>query len=230
MDIPVIGRFFGTTSDDNQRTELIMLITPRVIRTRAESVIVSDEFKAKLGAVRTELDRMAREHEKMQLRPVPDQAPPMPVPPPASDSAPNATPTPLPPGRGASLAPFSENTTAPLGLAQAQLAVALPLPIAAPENQRQQLSQPIDPVEVRPRVAQKSQALAAIEPAYALSVVKQNIELPKIPIAKPAKAAEAAPTLCQRECGLCKWPRWRYSKTQRISPANCAKADTKPTS
>ncbi|HTF93173.1 MAG TPA: SPOR domain-containing protein, partial [Verrucomicrobiae bacterium] len=137
-----------------------------------------------------ELDRMAREREKMQLKPVPDQAPPMPVPPPASDSAPNATPTPLPPGRGASLAPFSENT-APLGLAQAQLAVALPLPIAAPENQRQQRSQPIDPVEVRPMVAQKSQALAAIEPAYALSVVKQNVELPKIPIVKPAKAAEA---------------------------------------
>ncbi|MEA2659549.1 MAG: ral secretion pathway protein, partial [Candidatus Binatota bacterium] len=192
MDIPVIGRFFGTTSDDNQRTELIMLITPRVIRTRAESVIVSDEFKAKLGAVRTELDRLAREREKMQLKPVPDQAPPMPVPPPASDSAPNATPTPLPPGRGASIAPLTDNAAAPASRAAAQLAVALPLPIAAPENQRQQLSQPIDPVEVRPMVAQKSQALAAIEPAYALSVVKQNVEMPKIPMAEPPKPAEAA--------------------------------------
>ena len=32
MDIPVLGRFFRTTSDRIQRTELIMLITPHVIR------------------------------------------------------------------------------------------------------------------------------------------------------------------------------------------------------
>jgi cell division protein FtsN len=191
MDLPVFGRFFGTTSDNNQRTELIMMITPRVIRTRAESGVVTNEFLSKLGAVRTELERIARDQEKTRPRPGPDQAPPMPVPPPASNSVPNATPTPLPPGRGTSIAPFSENTMTPVSRAAAQLAVALPLPIAAPENQRQQLSQPIDSVEVRPMVAQKSQALAAIEPAYALSVVKQNVELPKIPIVKPAKAAEA---------------------------------------
>ena len=190
MDLPVFGRFFGTTSDNNQRTELIMMITPRVIRTRAESVVVTDEFLSKLGAVRTELERIARDQERTRPRPAPDQAPPMPVPPPASDSIPNATPT--PPGRGTSIAPFIENTTTPVNRAAAQLAIALPLPIAAPENQRQQLSQPIDPVEVRPMVAQTSQAPAPIEPAYALSVVKQNVEMPKIPMAKPPKPAEAA--------------------------------------
>ena len=36
MDIPVFGRFFGTTTDANRATELIMLITPRVIRNRDE--------------------------------------------------------------------------------------------------------------------------------------------------------------------------------------------------
>ena len=89
MDIPVFGRFFGTTSDNNQRTELIMLITPRVIRTRAESVVVTDEFISKLGAVRTELERIARDQEKMRPKPAPNQAPPMPVPPPAYDAAPD---------------------------------------------------------------------------------------------------------------------------------------------
>ncbi|MGZ8443015.1 MAG: type II secretion system protein GspD, partial [Candidatus Binatia bacterium] len=51
MDIPVIGRFFGTTSDETSRTELIMLITPRVIRNRSDSRLVTAEFKAGLEKV-----------------------------------------------------------------------------------------------------------------------------------------------------------------------------------
>lgn len=191
MDLPVFGRFFGTTSDNNQRTELIMMITPRVIRTRAESGVVTNEFLSKLSAVRTELERIARDQEKTRPRPAPDQAPPMPVPPPAYNPAPNLTPSPLPPGRGTSIAPLTDNPAASVGRAMAQVAIATPIPIAAPEVQAQQLGRPIDPVEVRPMVAQTRQAPAAIEPAYALSVVKQNVELPKIPMVKPAKAAEA---------------------------------------
>ncbi|MCZ6770328.1 MAG: hypothetical protein O7D93_13890, partial [Acidobacteria bacterium] len=34
MDIPVFGRFFGRTSDEIDRTELIILITPHVIRSK----------------------------------------------------------------------------------------------------------------------------------------------------------------------------------------------------
>ena len=191
MDIPVIGRLFGTTSDSNQRTELIMLITPRVIRTRDASIIVTEEFKSKLGAVRTELDRMAREREKMQSKPAPDQAPPMPVPPPATDSAPKATPAPLPPGRGASIAPLTDNTAAPTPRATAEVAIAAPMPVAAPSVPLPQLSRPLDPVEPRPVVTQTSQAPAPTAPAYAMSVVKQNVVMPKIPVAKPAKPAEA---------------------------------------
>ena len=37
MDIPVFGRFFGTTNDTLDRTELIMLITPHVVRNRDEA-------------------------------------------------------------------------------------------------------------------------------------------------------------------------------------------------
>ena len=192
MDLPVFGRFFGTTSDNNQRTELIMMITPRVIRTRAESGVVTNEFLSKLGAVRTELERIARDQEKTRPRPGPDQAPPMPVPAPAYDPAPNLTPSPLPPGRGTSIAPFIENTMTPVSRAAAQVAVAMTLPTAAPDISVQQLSRPIDPVEVRPMVAQTRQAPAPIEPAYALSVVKQNIGMPKIPVSKPPKPEEAA--------------------------------------
>ncbi|MEO6162897.1 MAG: secretin N-terminal domain-containing protein, partial [Candidatus Binatia bacterium] len=54
MDIPVIGRFFGTTSDSTDRTELIMLITPRVIRNRDEAKLVTADFKSGLEKVRDE--------------------------------------------------------------------------------------------------------------------------------------------------------------------------------
>ncbi len=55
MDLPIVGRFFGTTSDDTSRTELIMLITPHVIRNRTEARYVTEEFKTRLNTVRNEL-------------------------------------------------------------------------------------------------------------------------------------------------------------------------------
>jgi len=76
MDIPVIGRFFGTTSDESSRTELIMLITPRVIRNRSDSRLVTAEFKAGLEKVRAELERWEKERAKLlpprPLPPLPD--------------------------------------------------------------------------------------------------------------------------------------------------------------
>jgi type II secretory pathway component GspD/PulD (secretin) len=64
MDIPVFGRFFGTTSDEDRRTELIMLITPYVVRNQSESRQVTEEFKAKVEAVRNELERIERDRAK----------------------------------------------------------------------------------------------------------------------------------------------------------------------
>ena len=52
MDIPVLGRFFRTTSDSIRRTELIMLITPHVIRSRTEGTEVTEELKSKLSSLR----------------------------------------------------------------------------------------------------------------------------------------------------------------------------------
>jgi len=64
MDLPVVGRFFGTTSDESTRTELIMLITPRVVRNREESRVVTAEFKSKVLRVRDELERIRRTQEQ----------------------------------------------------------------------------------------------------------------------------------------------------------------------
>src|SRR6185436_7260636 len=91
MDIPVVGRFFGTTTDSLDRTELIMLITPHVVRNRDEARQVTEDFKKSLSAVRNELERMGRERQNLQQRPVENRPalpgplsdpPPIPNPPP----------------------------------------------------------------------------------------------------------------------------------------------------
>lgn len=66
MDLPVLGRFFGTTTDEIDRTELIMLITPHVIRNREEAKSVTDEFKEKLSIVTREIERMRKERTRAQ--------------------------------------------------------------------------------------------------------------------------------------------------------------------
>jgi general secretion pathway protein D len=108
MDIPVIGRFFSTTSESSERTELIMLITPRVVRNQAESRRVTEEFKEQLNAVRNELERMARDRAKKHPQQPPAQTPPAVQPEPKSEPpAPAGATTPR---TGASLAPGSGAT------------------------------------------------------------------------------------------------------------------------
>ncbi|MCH8055694.1 MAG: type II secretion system secretin GspD, partial [Deltaproteobacteria bacterium] len=60
MDIPVLGWFFGMTSDSVKRTELIILITPHVIRSVDEARAVTEEFKERLSKVKREIERMKR--------------------------------------------------------------------------------------------------------------------------------------------------------------------------
>jgi general secretion pathway protein D len=48
QDIPVLGFLFGTRSNGGTRTELIALITPRVVRNRFEGRQVTDELRQKL--------------------------------------------------------------------------------------------------------------------------------------------------------------------------------------
>jgi general secretion pathway protein D len=49
--IPGVGVLFGNTSNTSARTELVVLITPHVIRTREDLESSSDEMKAKLREV-----------------------------------------------------------------------------------------------------------------------------------------------------------------------------------
>ncbi len=49
--IPLLGKLFGQTRDEMRRTELLIMITPRVIRNRNEAKEVTEEFKRKLRGI-----------------------------------------------------------------------------------------------------------------------------------------------------------------------------------
>ncbi|HTP38720.1 MAG TPA: type II secretion system secretin GspD [Steroidobacteraceae bacterium] len=49
--LPVVGRLFGTTSRNRNRTELIVLITPRVVGSSDEARQVTDEYQRKFESL-----------------------------------------------------------------------------------------------------------------------------------------------------------------------------------
>ncbi|HYV56746.1 MAG TPA: type II secretion system secretin GspD [Candidatus Nitrosopolaris sp.] len=75
MDIPVIGVAFRNTKDNTQRTELILLITPYVIRTRDDAREVTDAFAERIqGLLRIRQAMAARKLHHQE--PTEDPGPP----------------------------------------------------------------------------------------------------------------------------------------------------------
>jgi general secretion pathway protein D len=50
-DLPLIGSLFGGTTKNNVKTELVILITPRVVASKQDSRVISNEFKRKLTGI-----------------------------------------------------------------------------------------------------------------------------------------------------------------------------------
>ena len=44
-EIPILGNLFKTTTDATRRTELLVLLTPRVVRDRHDARVVTDELR-----------------------------------------------------------------------------------------------------------------------------------------------------------------------------------------
>ncbi|MGZ8163263.1 MAG: hypothetical protein ACXWTT_10385, partial [Methylobacter sp.] len=51
QDIPWIGPLFGGNAFNRIKTELVVLITPRVVKSKQDSRVISDEFKRKLTGI-----------------------------------------------------------------------------------------------------------------------------------------------------------------------------------
>jgi general secretion pathway protein D len=112
MNLPVVGRFFGTTLETSERNELIMLITPRVIRSRDEARFATEEFKSKVNTVRNELERVERERAKsLPKTPAPEIPPP--AVPKTSEERPMFAPTRGVPATGASRMPAPGESVGP---------------------------------------------------------------------------------------------------------------------
>jgi general secretion pathway protein D len=58
MDIPVLGRLFRVESQQIDRTELIILITPHVIRDRQEARTITEEFEDRIRSLKGMLGRI----------------------------------------------------------------------------------------------------------------------------------------------------------------------------
>ncbi|HMB74801.1 MAG TPA: secretin N-terminal domain-containing protein, partial [Kiloniellaceae bacterium] len=50
-DIPILGNLFKTTSDNVRRTELMVLLTPRVVRNQSEAKEVTEELRRRMSTV-----------------------------------------------------------------------------------------------------------------------------------------------------------------------------------
>ncbi len=54
-ELPLIGPLFGNTVKTKRKTELVLLITPRVVKSRLDAKLVTNEFKRKLSGIYQEV-------------------------------------------------------------------------------------------------------------------------------------------------------------------------------
>ncbi|MDQ6647076.1 MAG: type II secretion system secretin GspD, partial [Pseudomonadota bacterium] len=69
--IPILGRLFGTTSRGRNRTELIVLITPRVIRGSADAKQITDDYQNKFESLAPLRASRAAAAKAMAITPLP---------------------------------------------------------------------------------------------------------------------------------------------------------------
>ncbi len=75
-DIPVLGYLFGSKGTKKEKKELIFILTPHVIRTRAEADRITREFATKVHSLKRMLEekRILRENEKRSNNPMQDES------------------------------------------------------------------------------------------------------------------------------------------------------------
>jgi general secretion pathway protein D len=77
-EIPIVGNLFGSTRSVNTRTELIVFLTPRVIRNPEDARDVSEELRSRLQSLRPESQGFLP--PPAPIAPAPAQAPITPYP------------------------------------------------------------------------------------------------------------------------------------------------------
>ncbi|MBP1695035.1 MAG: gspD2, partial [Deltaproteobacteria bacterium] len=62
--IPVIGFFFGKNKRTDDRRELILLLTPRIITDESQSKTVTDEFREKIEGFKKDFEKAKKKKEE----------------------------------------------------------------------------------------------------------------------------------------------------------------------
>ena len=71
MDVPVLGRLFRVEQDKRERTELVILITPYVIRNRNEAQSVTKEFTHRVNRLRHMIESARQPADRQPPAPQP---------------------------------------------------------------------------------------------------------------------------------------------------------------
>ena len=147
-DIPLLGRLFGSSKDDSQKTEIVLSITPHLVRTVQRPQAKDSEFSAGTeGSFRRRPDMTSRAPTQMPgtvivrsgpaavgLQPAPPQ--PMMTPGQLAQPAPQTVPepevTPQPDTPAPAALPLSSGQPAPLPVAPLPLSSGQPVPVAPP--------------------------------------------------------------------------------------------------
>jgi len=68
-DIPVLGGLFGTQSSNRERTELLIFLTPRVVRSPPAAAAVTDDLRKALDGVRETIEYFASRNKDIPRLP-----------------------------------------------------------------------------------------------------------------------------------------------------------------
>jgi general secretion pathway protein D len=108
-DLPILGRLFGTTTDDNTQSEIVLSITPHLVRTVQRPETSASEFTAG-----TEASFRRRPDGTPRL----PALPPAPTPAPAPALTPVSTPAPMLPTPAQQMPAPAAAPTVPAGAVQ----------------------------------------------------------------------------------------------------------------
>jgi general secretion pathway protein D len=123
-DLPVIGNFFGATTIESRRTELIVMLTPRVVRSGEDARQIGNELRARMRSFSQLSGTAAAQLQRLSL-------------PAEADGADEANETPPAVKEESQPAPVDEQTAAPLAPAPVQERETAPAaePSAATDDQ-----------------------------------------------------------------------------------------------
>lgn len=127
-DIPVLGNAFSSTNNTSQRTELIVFITPRVIRNADDARDISEEIRSRMRSAQPSGEAPPPALPD-PMDPAPTPSTPTPPPPP-----PSVEPRPLTPGNAGEVGPANPEAAGGVTEGPADGITVEPLPPPEPTS------------------------------------------------------------------------------------------------